>query len=85
MSTLSHEYAQLALVEGVDLFIPVNSNAVLPTGIVHVPANAETTGRSRPVSIVVPHDWVCSAQEVELKMGELLADDGSVNVLTSLA
>lgn len=37
------------------------------------------------VNVVVPHEWVCSAQQIELKFGELLFPNGTVNVETSIA
>lgn len=37
------------------------------------------------VTIFVPHDWVCSAQQINLKFGELLHPNGTVNVYTSVA
>jgi Alpha-L-rhamnosidase N-terminal domain len=37
------------------------------------------------VEIVVPNDWVCSEQQIELKFGELLFPNGTVNVYTSVA
>lgn len=37
------------------------------------------------VEIFVPHDWVCSAQMIELKFGELLFPNGTVNGFTSVA
>jgi alpha-L-rhamnosidase len=37
------------------------------------------------VEIHVPHDWVCSAQLIELKFGEILFPNGTVNGYTSVA
>ena len=37
------------------------------------------------VEIVVPNNWVCSEQQIELKFGELLFPNGTVNVYTSVA
>jgi len=37
------------------------------------------------VEIIVPKNWVCSQQQIELKFGEILFPDGTVNVYTSVA
>ena len=55
----------------------VDNDLVLDMGL--------NTAAAVRVEIFVPDNWVCSAQEIELKFGELLLPNGTVNVYTSVA
>jgi alpha-L-rhamnosidase len=45
----------------------------------------KNTAAAVHVEIRVPSTWVCSEQQIELKLGELLFPNGTVNVYTSVA
>ena len=45
----------------------------------------KNTAAAVHVEIIVPNNWVCSQQQIELKFGELLFPNGTVNVYTSVA
>lgn len=45
----------------------------------------KNTAAAVQVEITVPNDWVCSEQQIELKFGEILFPNDTVNVYTSVA